>query len=181
MSGMAAQTLADRLKAAFPDAVRDVVIFRGQATVTVGKTSILDLLRFLKEEPECAFNHLADLCGLDRGPAHKPRFGVVYNLYSLTHRHRIRLCAEVPSDDCTIESAGALWEGAAWHERECYDMFGIVFVNHADLRRVLMPEDWTGHPLRKDYPVEGTAERWSGYEEVVRKAEAFRKHELRKR
>jgi len=81
MSGMAVQTLADRLKAAFPDAVRDVVIFRGQATVTVGKTSILDLLRFLKEEPECAFNLLADLCGLDRGPAHEPRFGVVYNLY----------------------------------------------------------------------------------------------------
>ncbi|KAF0183220.1 MAG: NADH-quinone oxidoreductase subunit C [Nitrospirae bacterium] len=181
MSGMEVQKIAERLARAFPDAIREVVGFRGQVTVIVDRASILDVLQLLKNEPDLAFSHLADLCGIDLGKTHEPRFGVVYTLYSIQHRHRIRLRAEVPADDCAIDSAGELWEGAAWHERECYDMFGIAFRRHPDLRRVLMPEDWQGHPLRKDYPVEGPAEQWPGYTEVLRKAEEFKKHELRKR
>lgn len=181
MSRMDAHTIADRMKAKCPQAVRDIIGFHGQATVIVDKASILEILRFLKEEQDLAFSHLADLCGIDLGTMHEPRFGVVYNLYSIAYGHRIRLRAEVTADDCCIESAGILWAGAAWHERECYDMFGIVFLNHADLRRVLMPEDWKGYPLRKDYPIEGPAERWPGYEDVLRKANEFSKYELRKR
>ncbi|HSW62422.1 MAG TPA: NADH-quinone oxidoreductase subunit C [Dissulfurispiraceae bacterium] len=181
MSGMDIHKIEDRIKTIFPAAVREAIDFHGQVTVIIDKTSILDVLRFLKDEPDLAFTHLADLCGIDLGMAHEPRYGVVYNLFSIQHRHRIRLRAEVSADDCSVDSAGDLWEGAAWHERECYDMFGIVFRNHADLRRVLMPEDWLGHPLRKDYPVEGPAEYWPGYTEVLRKAEEFKKYELRKR
>jgi NADH-quinone oxidoreductase subunit C len=165
----------------FGDKVRDVIDFRGQLTVIVTKAVIPSMLEFLRDEPDLAFSHLADLCGVDFGPAQSPRFGVVYNLYSITHRHRIRIRAEVPADDCFIASAGALWPAAAWHERECYDMFGIVFTNHQDLRRVLMPEDWQGYPLRKDYPVEGPAEFWDGYKRVLSKAEEYRAYELRKR
>jgi len=178
---MDACVIADRIKAEFTAAVREVVETCGQATVVVDRASMLDILLFLRDNSDLAFSHLADLCGIDLGTARKSRLGVVYNLYSIVHRHRIRLRAEVPADDCSIESAGSLWEGAAWHERECYDMFGIVFRNHPDLRRVLMPEDWKGHPLRKDYPMEGPAELWPGYQEVLRKAEQFRPHELRKR
>ncbi len=181
MIGVGIRKIAERIQNAFPEAIGDVVNFHGQATVLVDKTSVIGILRFLKDEPDLAFSHLADLCGIDLGTEHEPRFGVVYNLYSIQHRHRIRLKAGVPADDCSIESAGALWNCAAWHERECYDMFGIVFRNHPDLRRILLPEDWQGHPLRKDYPLEGPAEKWPGYTEVLRRAEALRKHELRKR
>lgn len=178
---MDALNIAKLIQNQFPDAVREIVVFRGQAAIVVYKSAILNILRFLKDEPSLAFSHLSDLCGVDFGEAQEPRFALVYNLYSLEHKHRIRLRAQVPSDDCSIESASELWDGAGWHECECYDMFGITFHNHPDLRRVLMPEDWKGHPLRKDYPAEGPAEKWAGYTEVLAKAEAYRKYDLRKR
>ncbi len=178
---METHNIVSRIQSAYPHVVHNTVYFHGQAAVFVDGTIILNLLRFLKDEPDLLFSHLADLCGVDFSETHNPRFAVVYNLYSLQYKHRIRLRAAVSAEDCSIDSASELWEGAAWHERECYDMFGIVFRNHPDLRRVLMPEDWKGHPLRKDYPVEGPAEKWAGYTEVLFKAEAFRKYDLRKR
>ena len=181
MTGLDIDHIAGRITSVFPDAVRDQVSFRGQVTMIVDKTYIVALMLFLRNEPDLEFSHLADLCGIDLGTGHEPRFGVVYNLYSVRHRHRIRLRAEVSGDECSIESVVALWDGAKCHERECYDMFGIVFHNHANLRRVLMPEDWQGFPLRKDYPTAGPDELWSGYAEVLRKAEDFKKYELRKR
>jgi NADH-quinone oxidoreductase subunit C len=91
----------------------------------------------------------------------------VYNLFSIKHRHRIRLKALVPENDASIESVVSIWIGANWHERETCDMYGIVFKGHPDLRRILMPDDWEGYPQRKDYPLKGPEGReYKGYEEI---------------
>ena len=104
------------------------------------------------------------------------RFAVVYQFYSFKYGDRIRLKAFVADDDPRIDSLVPLWQTANWLEREVFDMFGIVFRDHPDLRRILMPEDWEGHPLRKDYPVKGPDKEheWQGYKEVLEKAEKFK-------
>jgi NADH-quinone oxidoreductase subunit C len=166
-------------KERFPLEVKEIAEFRGQVSVTVRRERIVEILRFLHDAPELSFDYLEDLCGVDYLGKKEPRFEVVYHLYSMEHRKRIRIKAEVPEDDCTIDSVVNIWEGADWHERECFDMFGIVFKGHPDLRRILMPEDWEGYPLRKDYPVEGPERKWRGYVEILRKAEDFKKFELK--
>ncbi|MBF0518064.1 MAG: NADH-quinone oxidoreductase subunit C, partial [Nitrospirae bacterium] len=104
-----------------------------------------------------------------------PRFEVVYNLYSMTHRHSLRLNVQVPEKE-SIQSVVSIWKTANWHERECFDMYGIVFDGHPDLRRILMPDDWDGHPMRKDYPTAGPEdEEWAGFKEVLKKSEEFKK------
>lgn len=150
--------IAERLKKQFAKEIVDISEFRGQASVTVKRERILDICHFLKVDPDIKMDYLADLCGVDY-PERRFRFEVVYNLYSLTHRHQIRIKALLPSDAPTIESVIWIWKGAGWHEREAYDMFGIIFNSHPDLRRILMPEEWEGHPLRKDYPLKGS-ETW---------------------
>lgn len=176
---MKPQSIAEIIKNAFPDEVIEIEEFRGQFSVIVRKDRIKEILRFLRDESGLDFDLLADLCGVDNLKKRKQRFQVVYQLYSIQHRHRIRIKAEIPEDDCTISSIVEIWEGANWHERECFDMFGIVFDGHPDLRRILMPDDWEGHPLRKDYDVKGPEKKWKGFMEVIEKAEAFRKHELK--
>ncbi|MBI3593015.1 MAG: NADH-quinone oxidoreductase subunit C, partial [Nitrospirae bacterium] len=136
---------------------------------------------YLHDTPELYFNYLEDLCGVDYHGKKEPRFEVVYHLYSLRHRHMLRIKAEVPEDDCAIESVVDIWAGANWHERECYDMFGVTFRGHPDHRRILMPEDWAGHPLRKDYPLKsdlGEME-WEGYKGVIAIAEKNKGYEVR--
>jgi NADH-quinone oxidoreductase subunit C len=99
----------------------------------------------------------------------------------MRHRHMIRIKAEVPEDDCKIDTVTDLWKGANWHERECFDLFGIVFTGHPDLRRILLPEDWEGHPLRKDYPLKsdlGELE-WKGFKEVLDVAEKNKIYEMK--
>ncbi len=171
--------IAGLLKERFPMEVKEVTEFRGQVSITVKRERIKEILRFLHDAPELSFDYLEDLCGVDYLSKKEPRFEVVYHLYSMEHRKRIRIKAEVSEDDCAIDSVVNIWEGADWHERECFDMFGIVFKGHPDLRRILMPEDWEGYPLRKDYPVEGPEEKWRGFVEVLRKAEDFKKFELK--
>lgn len=165
--------VADRLKGAFPDEVLDVTEFRGQVGVKVRKDRIVDLCRFLHDEPDLSFDFPSSLCGVDN-LGRDPRFEVLYNLYSTPHRHRIVLKAQVPESDPAIDTVTSVWVGVDWHERETYDMFGISFNGHPDLRRILMPEDWEGHPLRKDYPLKGPAREWKGYEEVKGKLEKFK-------
>lgn len=146
--------IAEKLKKEFLHEVVDISEFRGQVSVTVKRERILDICHFLKTSPEINMDYLSDLCGVDY-PKRRFRFEVVYNLYSLRHRHRIRIKALLPAAAPTIESVVYIWKGADWHEREAYDMFGITFNNHPDLRRILMPVEWEGHPLRKDYPLRG--------------------------
>jgi len=136
----------------FPEAVLEAKLFRGEVTLRLERKWIAQVCRFCKEDPELRFDFLSDLCGVDyRG--REPRFEVVYHLLSIPRNERVRLKAGVPEDDPHIATVSDIWPTANWHERECYDMFGIVFDGHPDLRRILMPEDWEGHPLRKDYPL----------------------------
>ncbi|MBI4684569.1 MAG: NADH-quinone oxidoreductase subunit C [Nitrospirae bacterium] len=158
----------------FTDDIISVSEFRGQISVTLRKDNVFEISRFLRDEPGLNFNLLRDLCGVDYLGIKEPRFEVVYNLYSIPYRHSIMVKAQVPENDCRIKSVTSLWAGANWHERECFDMFGIVFEGHPDLRRILMPEDWEGYPLRKDYPVKGPEKEWSGFLNVLDKAKRFR-------
>jgi NADH-quinone oxidoreductase subunit C len=147
--------IAEKLKKEFRHEVMNVSDFRGQVSVTVKRERILDICHFLKVSPEISMDYLADLCGVDY-PERRFRFEVVYNFYSIKHNHSIRIKALLPGDAPAIESVIYLWKTAGWHEREAFDMFGIIFNSHPDLRRILMPEDWEGHPLRKDYPLKGS-------------------------
>jgi len=158
--------IAGKIRDRFPEEVLDTVEFRGQVGVILRKDRIADICRYLHDDSDILMDHLADLCGADY-PDREHRFEIVYNLYSLTHRHRIRLRAKVPSTSPTIASVVSIWSGANWHEREAFDMFGVVFEGHPDLRRILMPEDWEGNPLRKDYPVDPPPEReYKGYRKI---------------
>ncbi|MFN3740349.1 MAG: NADH-quinone oxidoreductase subunit C [Thermodesulfovibrionales bacterium] len=165
--------IAERLRERFPEDVREIKEFRDQVSVIVKRDHILDLLRFLKEEPDIQMDFLKDLTAVDWLGKKIPRFEVVYHLYSIKFRHILRLKAEVPEEDPVIDSVMPIYIGANWHERECYDMFGIQFRGHPDLRRILLPEDWEGYPLRKDYPLEGYKgdKDWSGFREVLQIAE----------
>jgi NADH-quinone oxidoreductase subunit C len=142
-----------KLRAAMPQAIEEVSSFRDQVTVRVFKDNIVEVCTFLRDTPELEFDFLTDLTAVDY-PQRPKRFDVVYHLYSMTRNHRLRVKAAVAEEE-TIQSVTAVWKTANWDERECYDMFGVIFVGHPDLRRILLPEDWEGYPLRKDYPLAG--------------------------
>lgn len=130
--------------------------FRGQDFLIVRKERIVEILTVIRDHPDCKFNLISDILGLDLlGFDREPRYEVVYSLYSIPHQKRVVIKAQVDEDDPTIDTASGVWIGAEWPEREVYDLFGITFVGHGDLRRILMPDDWSGHPLRKDYPLGG--------------------------
>jgi NADH-quinone oxidoreductase subunit C len=122
-------------------------------TIYVSSDDILAVVRALKDRPDLAFSLLVDLTAVDYHPR-EPRFEIVYLLLSLEHRHRVRLKVRLPGADAHIETVSGVWPAANWLEREVWDLFGIVFDGHPDPRRLLMPEDWEGFPLRKDYPVQ---------------------------
>ncbi|MBI4689679.1 MAG: NADH-quinone oxidoreductase subunit C [Nitrospirae bacterium] len=169
--------IAEKIKERFPEEVLDVKEFRGQVSATLKKDRILEICRYLHDEPELYFDYLIDVCGVDCLGKKEKRFEVVYHLYSIKHRHAIRLKAEVEEKDASIDSVMPVWVGVNWHERECFDMYGIIFKGHPDLRRILLPEDWEGYPLRKDYPVMGPEKEWSGFLTVLDKAKRFREFE----
>lgn len=136
--------------------------FRGDITVVVKKDRIVDILLFLKEDSEFQYDCLTDLTCVDYLKNEEvERFAVVYNLYSFKNNKRIRVKALVSDNDTVINTTVSLWKGANWMEREVFDLYGISFAGHPDLRRLLMPEDYPGHPLRKDYPLKGRGERES--------------------
>jgi NADH-quinone oxidoreductase subunit C/D len=149
-----------RLQERFPQAVLDVSRFRGETTVAVRAADILPVCRFLHDEPALAYDLCTFVSAVDRleladAPlwmgGQPSRFVAVYQLYSLQHRRRLRLKAPVPGDPPTVDSVTSVWPAADWHEREAFDLFGIRFRGHPEMRRILLPHDWIGHPLRKDY------------------------------
>ena len=146
--------IAEKIKDKFLREILDINQFRDQVSVTIKRDKIIDICRYLYEDPDIRMDFLSDLCGVDY-PERKSRFEIVYNLCSLKHGHRIRIKALIPADNPSIDSVVSIWSGANWHEREACDMFGIVFNGHPDLRRILMPEEWNGFPLRKNYPLQG--------------------------
>ncbi len=143
------------LRERFPLAVTAMREALGEVTCTVEASSIVEICTYLRDDPEFQFNMLADLCGADLGIDQDPRFEVIYHLNSLTKIHRLRLRTQLAGEEPSIESVTSVWKTANWLERETFDMFGIVFKGHPDLRRILMPEEFQWHPLRKDYPVRG--------------------------
>jgi NADH-quinone oxidoreductase subunit C len=158
--------IVNRLKDKFLNDIASVSEFRDQVFVSVNRERIMDICRYLHDDPELYMDYLVDLCGVDY-PDRQYRYEVVYNLYSVKHKHRIMIKALIPEDNPSVDSVVPIWSGADWHEREACDLYGIVFNGHPDLRRILMPEDWDGYPLRKDYPLKGPQDvEYKGFEET---------------
>jgi len=148
------EELVLKIKETFPQAIEETVVCKDEYTIRVSRAYLLEVSRFLKEDPACGFDFLSDLCGVDY-MGREPRFEVVYHLYSMKHKHRLRIKASPSDNDLVIPSVCAVWKTANWHERECYDLLGISFRNHPDLTRILTPDGFQGHPLRKDFPLRG--------------------------
>ena len=135
-------------------AVKGAKFQHDELGVYIDRAFIRDACSLLKNDPELQFTFLSDITCVDWYPS-EPRFEVVYHLLSMARKKRLRLKVKVAGDDPSVESVTSVWPGANYFEREIYDLFGVRFSGHPNLRRILMPEDWEGHPLRKDYPVEG--------------------------
>ncbi len=148
--------LGDYIAASLSDDVSRVTVAHGELMLEVPSSAILKVLTFLRDDSTCQFRVLIDLCGVDY-PDRTPRFDVVYNLLSLTHNQRIRLKVEA-AEDLPVPSAAGVHKGAGWFEREAWDMYGIMFDGHPDLRRILTDYGFEGHPLRKDFPLTGFVE-----------------------
>jgi len=135
-------------------AVSEVLEFRGESTIVVPRELLRAVAERCRADAKLQFNLLTDATCLDRYPV-DPRFELNYHLVSIPRRDKVRLQVRVDSKDPVVDSLVPVWPGANWLEREIFDLFGIRFNGHPDLRRILLPDDWEGHPLRRDYPVEG--------------------------
>ena len=144
--------MASAIEAAAPGAIVTGWLAHGELTLDLSPDRLLEVCRFLKNEQR--FIRLADLTAVDWHPR-EPRFEVIYHLHSFERNERLRLKCRLRGEAAEVDSVTGVWRSANWHEREVYDLFGVVFRGHANLRRIMMPEDWDGHPLRKDYPVHG--------------------------
>ncbi len=143
-----------KLNEKFPDSILEKIEFRDELTLIVDKNKIVEICQYLRDDPELLFDMLIDLCGVDRAKRND-RFEVLYNLLSLKNKFRLRLKVRIDEKDCKVDSITSIYPTANWHERETYDMFGIIFNNHPDLRRMYMPEEFEYYPLRKDFPLLG--------------------------
>jgi NADH-quinone oxidoreductase subunit C len=152
-----AADVVERVRARTPD----VVVARGEATVTLERDELLDVLRTFRDDPELRLDFLSSVTATDR-PGQDPRFWVVYELSSGEYRHRLRLKVGLAQDDARAPSVTGLFPTADWHERETYDFYGIVFDGHPNLRRILLPDDWEGFPLRKTEELGGVNTRYHG-------------------
>ncbi len=152
------QTVLERLQTSFSSAVLTTDERHGDLKVTLERDQLVAVAQFLRDDQELRYTLLENLCGVDYLGS-EPRFEVVYHLFSFYHYHRVCLKVGVPEEDPVVPTLTGLWATANWQEREAYDMFGIQFAGHPALERILMPEDWAGHPQRKDVPL--------GYEEVA--------------
>lgn len=151
------QQVVDKIKLSLPDAIESVTEFRDELTIHIALKQLKSVCQLLKDDAALRFNFLSDIVADDLLPEY-PRFRVSYHLYSIPHNHRLRLRVEVEDPDEGPETLSSVWAIATWLEMEVYDLMGIKFAGNNSLRRLFLPEDWQGHPLRKDYPL--------GYEEV---------------
>lgn len=152
-----AQLVVDKVTAVFPDAVTEVQEFRGEKTLYIALQQLKAVCQLLRDDAELQYNYLSDVCADDMLPDY-PRFAVNYHLYSIPFNHRLRLRVAVEDPDEGPETVGSVWAVATWLEMEVWDLMGVRFAGNNSLRRLFLPEDWQGHPLRKNYPL--------GYEEV---------------
>ncbi len=146
-----------KLQRELGESVLSIEAFRGQTSVTLDREAIVNACQILRDDPDLDFNFLAALTAVDYWPS-EPRFKIVYQLYSLANKEFIGLRVQLSNESPEVSTIESIYPNANWHEREVFDMFGVTFKDHSDQRRIIMPYDWEGHPLRKDYPL--------GYEEV---------------
>ena len=144
-----ADSLVETIKNKLPGAVQDVIEFRGETTVVVQPERLIEVCTFLRDDPALKFDLLSDVSAVDHEPAH-PRFAVNYHVYSLENNRSVRLKVWLDGEQPHVSSVTAVWPGANWHEREVWDLMGVKFDGHPDMRRIFLPEDFLGHPLRKD-------------------------------
>ncbi len=164
-TGEQSEAAVAALQAQFSDIFFEVRRFRDEVSVYVPREHITTVCQFLKTSEACNYNYLSDLTGND-WPDRDPRFEVIYQLYSLKHFTYLRLKVRVPEDDVVVPSVTSVWRTANWHEREVFDLFGIGFSDHPDLRRLLLPQDWVGYPLRQTEEIG-----WEEPEFTVRKVQ----------
>jgi NADH-quinone oxidoreductase subunit C len=145
--------VVQKLRAAMPEAIEEVSSFRDQVCIRVFKEHYVAACQFLRDTPGLEFDFLTDLTAVDY-PTRPQRFDIVLHLYSMTQNHLLRVKTGA-ADGESVPTVSGVWKAANWEERETFDMFGIVFEGHPDLRRILLAEDWEGYPLRKDYPLAG--------------------------
>jgi NADH-quinone oxidoreductase subunit C len=152
---------AEAAKKAYPEAILDVHEYAGETTLVVDPLLLPRVAKYVRDTPGLVYNYLSDVSGVDYYPEYnRPgRFGVSYHLLSMLYKRRLRLKVYLPEEEPSVETVTTVWPGANWLEREIMDMMGIDFKGHPDKRRLLMPEDWQGHPHRRDYPL--------GYETVM--------------
>jgi len=162
-----ANVVAECLRSWNLKAVAEVIEFRGETTIVVPRELLRATAERCREDAKLQYNFLTDATCVDRFPA-EPRFELNYHLVSIPRREKVRLRVWLGGSDPVVDSLVPVWPGANWLEREIFDLFGIRFSGHPDLRRILLPEDWEGYPLRRDYPVEG-------YRDVPNTGELFRK------
>ena len=150
----------EAVRAALPDALLDVRVFRDETTLIIDRESVPEVARYLRDTAGLVYNFLSDISAVDYYPdTNRPeRFGVSYHLLSMLYNRRLRLKVYVPEEEPEVPTLVNVWPGANWLEREIFDMMGIMFSGHPEMRRLLMPEDWDGYPQRRDYPL--------GYEQV---------------
>ena len=138
-----------------PEWIQEIVEALGEVTAVVPREHLEAACSFLKTQAGGHYDFLADLCGVDRGVEEEPRFEVNYHLFSTTSYQRLRLKVVVNEEDAHVPTVTGVWRTANWHERETFDLIGVIFDGHPDLRRILLPDDWQGHALRKDFPLRG--------------------------
>ena len=146
--------IIEKLNAHFKNSLESVNEFRGELTLVLKKEDVVRICQFLRDDSELSFDMLKDVCGVDYCRP-EDRYEVIYNLYSLKNKFRLRLKVKVEETDLHVPTVTSIWPTANWHERETFDMFGILFDGHPDLRRIYMPEEFEHYPLRKDFPLMG--------------------------
>ncbi|MEG8945901.1 NADH-quinone oxidoreductase subunit C [Rosettibacter firmus] len=146
--------IIEKIKKQFEKSIEEVKEFRGDLSITIAKDKIVELARFLRDDDELCFETCLDVTAIDWA-TRKNRFTVVYHVYSFKNNFTLRIKANIDGEPPQIETVSSIWPGANWYERETYDMYGIVFLNHPDLRRMYMPEGFEYYPLRKDFPLLG--------------------------
>ena len=169
-SSQKASVVVECLRSWNPQAVAEVTEYRGETTIVVPRNLLRSAAERCRADAKLQFNLLTDATCVDRFPV-EPRFELNYHLVSIPRRDKVRLQVKLNSQDPEVDSLVPVWPGANWLEREIFDLFGIRFTGHPDLRRILLPEDWEGHPLRRDFPVEG-------YRDVPSTGDLFKKSSM---
>jgi NADH-quinone oxidoreductase subunit C len=154
VTNLEANPVLQKLREFAPEAIQAIQDFRGELTISIDARDLRRICEFLRAATSLSFRFLSDLTAADHYP-NEPRFEMVYHLFSIENSSRLRLKTQVGGTDPKVDSLVPVWPSANAFEREVFDLFGIRFEGHPDLRRILLPEDWEGHPLRKDYPTEG--------------------------